>query len=591
MNNQQTIPNSAVHNVVTFDILTDGEAIGNEYEVISIMIIKEVNRIPTARIEIADGDVAESKFELSNTEKFIPGKDIHIKIGRDSTNETLFKGIITKHCVNVKEHGRPSLVVECKDISVKLTVGRHNRYFEEQKDSVVMEEVIGNYTGLSADVEATDLTHKELVQYHITDWDFLVSRADANGKLVIIDDGKIEVKKPDTNQEAALSLQYGSTLVSFHGEIDARTQFKKVKGQAWDYTNQELFETETEAADYTEHGNVTGKDLADTIGLEEWELRHSGQVVEEELQAWVDANMLRSRMSKIRGRAKINVGYGEVKPGNMVELNGVGERFNGKAFVSAVRHEIGEGIWHTHLQFGLSQHWHAGSEEIEDLPAGGLAPAIRGLQIGKVVQLQDDPDGEDRILVKLPTIDNEATGTWARMASLDAGENRGAFFRPEIDDEVIIGFINDDPRDAIVLGMLNSSAKPAPLVAEDVNHEKGFFTRSEMRVLFNDDTKTITIDTPAGNMIVLDEENKSITLQDENDNKIIMSPDGIEINSPKKIVIKAGTSMEVEAATSMESKATSIAMKADAALEAEGATTKMAAQGIAELSGSLVKIN
>ncbi len=591
MNNQQTIPNSSTHDVVTFDILTDGKAISNEYEIMSIMVIKEVNRIPTARIEIADGDAAEETFEVSNTDDFIPGKDIHIKIGRDSDNQTLFKGIITKHCINIKEQGRASLVVECKDISVKLTVGRHNRYFEDQKDDAVMEEIIGNYSGLTADVEATSITHTELVQYHITDWDFLVSRADVNGKMVIVDDGKIQIKKPDTSQDAALALQYGATLVSFHGEIDARTQFKKVKGQAWDYTNQELFETETESADYTEHGNIAGKDLADTIALEELELRHSGQVIEEELQAWVDANMLRSRMSKIRGRAKINVGYGDIKPGDMVELNGVGDRFNGKAFVSAIRHEMGNGMWYTHLQFGLSQHWHARSENVEDLPAGGLAPAIRGLQIGKVVQLQDDPDGEDRILVKLPTIDNEATGTWARMASLDAGENRGAFFRPEIDDEVIIGFINDDPRDAVVLGMLNSSAKPAPLTAEDDNHEKGFFTRSNMRILFNDEVNKITIDTPAGNMIILDEENKSITLQDENDNKIIMSPDGIEINSPKKIVIKAGTSMEVEAATSMESKATSIAMKANAALEAEGATTKVAAQGIAELSGSLVKIN
>ncbi len=591
MSNEQTIPNTSTHDVITFDILVDGTAISNEYEVISIMVLKEVNCIPTARIEIADGEPSEETFKVSETDDFIPGKDIHIKIGRDSDNKTAFKGIITKHCINIKEHGRPSLVIECKDISVKLTVGRHNRYFEERQDSAVIEEIIGNYTGLTADIEATDLTHKELVQYHITDWDFLVSRADVNGKLVIVDDGKIQVKKPDTAQEPVLALQYGATLVSFHGEIDARTQFKKVKGQAWDYTNQDLFETETDKADYTEHGNIKGEDLADTIALEEWALRHSGQVVEEELQACVDANMLRSRMAKIRGRAKINVGYGEVKPGNMIKLGGVGDRFNGKAFVSGVRHEIGEGMWYTHLQFGLSQRWHTRSEKIEDMPAGGLAPAIRGLQIGKVVQLQDDPDGEDRVLVKLPTIDNQATGTWARMASLDAGENRGAFFRPEIDDEVIVGFINDDPRDAVVLGMLNSSAKPAPLVAEDLNHEKGFFTRSNMRVLFNDEVNKITIDTPAGNMIILDEESKSITLQDENDNKILMSPDGIEISSPKKIVIKAGTSMEIEAAASMESKATSIAMKADASLEAEGATTKMAAQGIAELTGSLVKIN
>ena len=62
---------------------------------------------------------------------------------------------------------------------------------------------------------------------------------------------------------------------------------------------------------------------------------------------------------------------------------------------------------------------------------------VHGLQIGVVVKLENDPDGEFRILVKVPVIDNNADGLWTRVASLDAGSNRGAFFMPEIGDEVI----------------------------------------------------------------------------------------------------------------------------------------------------------
>lgn len=90
------------------------------------------------------------------------------------------------------------------------------------------------------------------------------------------------------------------------------------------------------------------------------------------------------------------------------------------------------------------------------------------------MQLGNDPNGEDRILVKVPTLDSQSQGIWTRIATLDAGNNRGSFFRPEIGDEVVLGFLNDDPRDAIVLGMLNSKAKPAPLQASDNNHQKGF---------------------------------------------------------------------------------------------------------------------
>jgi Rhs element Vgr protein len=200
----------------------------------------------------------------------------------------------------------------------------------------------------------------------------------------------------------------------------------------------------------------------------------------------------------------------------LIELKGVGKRFNGQAYVSGIRHEMTGGTWHTHLQLGLNSKWFYQETDLMEKPAAGLLPGVNGLQIGVVVQLQDDPTGEDRILVKAPIIDPDAEGIWARIATLDAGENRGSFFRPEIDDEVVLGFLNDDPRDPIVLGMLNSSAKPAPLTASDDNHQKGFFTRAELKVTFDDDQKIITLETPGGNKVTLSDADKGISLEDQN---------------------------------------------------------------------------
>ena len=70
------------------------------------------------------------------------------------------------------------LTVECRDKCVRMSVGRHNRYFEDSKDSEVMEQLISGYSGLGKDVEATSLKHAELVQHHCTDWDFLRMLAD-----------------------------------------------------------------------------------------------------------------------------------------------------------------------------------------------------------------------------------------------------------------------------------------------------------------------------------------------------------------------------------------------------------------------------
>ncbi|MBL7803255.1 MAG: type VI secretion system tip protein VgrG [Saprospiraceae bacterium] len=591
MSTERTIPNESRFDVVNFDVLSDGSPVGENLEVLSITVQKELNRVPVAKLVIRDGDAATGSFEVSNADYFLPGKKLTIRAGLDGERSKIFEGVVVKHAIRVREQGNTDLHVECRDACVRMTLGRHSKYFENAKDSQVMDELVGAYTGLIADIQATSVTHKELVQHHATDWDFLLSRAEANGQLVIVDDGRVMVKKPDSSAAAELEVTFGSgELLEFEAEMDARTQWQNVSARSWDYATQQLFSAETSSATFAEAGNLPGSKLAEAVAPGRTELGHSGHLPEQELNEWVGGQMLRSRLAKIRGRAKFT-GYPAIKPGMTVQLNGVGNRFNGKVYVSAVRHDIHMGSWDTHVQFGLPNDLFARSADFYDPPAAGLLPPVHGLQIGKVVQLQNDPDGEDRILVRLPVIDPNAQGIWMRVASLDAGQQRGAFFRPEIDDEVIVGFINDDPRDAVVLGMLHSSAKPAPITAQDVNHEKGFTTRSKMHLYFNDDTKTIKIDTPAGNSIVVDEASTSIKITDQNNNTITMNQQGIEIKSPLQIKIEAGTTLDIKAGTALTVGGTTIALSAQASFEAKGATAKLSAPGITEVSGSLVKIN
>ena len=74
----------------------------------------------------------------------------------------------------------------------------------------------------------------------------------------------------------------------------------------------------------------------------------------------------------------------------MVKIGGVGARFNGNAFVTAIKHDIAEGVWETNIQFGLDPCRHAETynNDMNDRPTGGLVGSIHGLQIGKTVQLQ-----------------------------------------------------------------------------------------------------------------------------------------------------------------------------------------------------------
>ena len=583
--------NNSKHDVSTFNLLVDDKEVDPSYQVLSISIIKEINRITTAKIVLRDGEAADKTFALSEKGDFVPGKKIKIKVGRDGTNKQFFKGIITGHGIKIKENGNGELHLECRDEAIRMSIGRHSRYYEQVKDSEVFDQLIRQYK-LTGDTTVTTLKHKELVQHHISDWDFVLLRAEANGMLVLTDDGTVKIFKPKTSASPVIQITYGSDIYEFEADMDARYQFKSVEASSWDYSNQKLFTSETSSVSYTENGNIKGSDMADATSPDKYLIHHSGHRLEQELHDWAEGMMLRSRMAKIRGRARFT-GFAGIAPGDMVKIAGVGARFNGNAFVTAVRHDIGDGVWETNIQFGLDPKRYAEvhNEDLDDRSTAGLMGGIRGLQIGKTVQLQNDPDGQDRILVRIPVIDNAAQGIWTRVASLDAGDDRGAFFRPEIGDEVIVGFINDDPRDAVVLGMLHSGAKPAPIQAKDANDEKGFTTRSKMHISFNDKTKTIKIDTPAGNSITLDEQGTKIEIVDQNSNKVTMEPAGIKMESPAKIDIKAGTVLTISAGTSLSVKAPSLSIKADADVSIEGAMAKIAAQGPNKITGLPVQIN
>ena len=270
----------------------------------------------------------------------------------------------------------------------------------------------------------------------------------------------------------------------------------------------------------------------------------------------------------------------------MVEIGGAGDRFNGLSYVSGIQHNINAQNWETHLEVGLSPKWFASEHtDVSVQAAHGLLPTVNGLQIGLVTALEGDSQGEDRVQVRIPMIDPNEEGVWARVATLDAGENRGTFFRPEIGDEVVLGFLDDDPRNAIILGMMNSSAKPAPIAATDDNHEKGIITRSEMKLLFDDDKKSIRMETPNGNKMILSDDTGGITLEDENGNKIILDSEGITLESAGNIALKASSG-------DLTAEATNVTHTASANFKGEGSGgAEVSSSGSTVIKGSIVQIN
>jgi hypothetical protein len=137
------------------------------------------------------------------------------------------------------------------------------------------------------------------------------------------------------------------------------------------------------------------------------------------------------------------------------------------------------------------------------------------------------------------------------------------------------------------------------LEASDDNNQKGIITKSEIKILFNDEDPSVLISTPGGNEVLLSESDEGITIKDQNDNKIAMTADGIKIESSKDIVLKASGDVKIEA-TNIELSASgdaiiegvNIELKASAAFKADGgAGAELTTGAIAVLKGSLVQIN
>jgi Rhs element Vgr protein len=567
--------------VTNYEIVLGGETISPASGVLSVVIHRGLNRIASAEIVFTDANHEEEEFPWSNKDFTKPGTEVEIKAGYHDEMGSVFKGIVVRQHLRINKKST-LLVVECKDKAVKMSTIRRSAYFADVKDSDVWSQLIGD-AGLTADISSTTIQHKELVQYSCSDWDFIVARAELNGMVVANNDASVKVMKPASAGMPVVTANYPSNIFEFDADMDARTQHKQVKAKTWNAADQEIIEETSAEPSLLLNGDISGSDLADAVAGNDYEVFHSGKIMQDELKAWADAKLIKSRLSKIRGRVKIQ-GNGKVNPGDVVALEGVGARFSGNVMAVAVRHELAKGNWYTDIQFGQQAEWYANEMEINERPASSMIPAIHGLQIGIVTALENDPENEFRIKVKVPVINKDDEGVWSRLATPDAGNKRGIVIRPEVGDEVIVGFINDDPRDCIVLGCLHSSKNAAPIEAKDDNHEKGWTTRSEMKLLFNDDKKTILISTPADNKIQLSEDEKSILIQDQNGNKIEMNSDGITMESCKDVKIKATGDIKMEGIN--------IESKASAGYKAQGsASAEVSSSATTTVKGSMVMIN
>ena len=158
----------------------------------------------------------------------------------------------------------------------------------------------------------------------------------------------------------------------------------------------------------------------------------------------------------------------------------------------------------------------------------------------------NDPDGLGRVKISLPWSPDTAGArydTWARLATFMAGNNRGSWFIPDVDDEVLIVFEGGDPRRPYVIGSLwnGKDSPPESMDGAGKNFKKVLRSRNGVKLTMddNDEREQFILETPGGQKLTLKDGPGAVEIVDSNGNSIKMETSGITITASAKVTINA----------------------------------------------------
>lgn len=587
-------PSKFKDGAVSCSVYCNGTKLKDNYELVSASVHLELNRIGKATLKFNAGNMDKKTFDESDSKQFKPGNTIRLDAGKIDWEGTIFDGTIIGIRITTGKDCRSYMIVECRDCAYPATQGRKNRIFEKKKDSDIIKEALSGYGTVK--VDATSYQYPTQVQYYCTDWDFALSRADANGLFILIKGNEINVCKPNVGASPVLTVTFGSDLVSFDMELSGSDQFTQYEAVSWNPGEQKAVKVAASSPSLNQQGDLQPKAIATGDSLL---LQTDAPTEEKALKQWADSMALKAGLARYQGTFSF-YGTAKVVPGCLIELKGLGSRFNGNVFVGSVRHTIEDNEWVTEAGAGVSPVNITDNTDVVTPAASGILPGLEGLHTALVKKQDGDPRKECRILVEFPWMDGEKKELWARLSTLYATKGSGSFFLPEKGDEVLIGFINQDPGHPVILGSLYGSKHQPSFEYEAKNGKKAIVTREKMKIEFDEEKKIITVCTPGKNQIEISDDGKSIKLSDQHKNELVMDSNGISLSSSKDITLKAKGNIVMDASM----KAT-VTAKSDVAIDGlnvkvnakvgatvkGSATAELSASGQTTVKGAMVMIN
>lgn len=223
---------------------------------------------------------------------------------------------------------------------------------------------------------------------------------------------------------------------------------------------------------------------------------------------------------------------------------------------------------------------------------------INGI-VTALVTNNKDPEGLGRVKVKFPWLVEESESDWAKVMCFMGGKERGGFFLPEIDDEVLVAFEHGEINYPYVIGALwNSEDKPPESNSDGKNNIRKITSRSGHEIILNDDKEggkeKIEIHTNGGHKVVLDDSTgkEKVEIHTNAGHKLVLNDSAgqekveiVDKTGGNKIAIDSvQNSINIESAMQLKIKANIIQIEA-------GSMMTIKAGAVLTIQGALVKVN
>lgn len=585
----------------------------------SILISDEPDAT-TGKLTYTDSDGlftlgAEVKIELET--EGIPGEPMPVK-------STLIVGEITALEPAFTNTGLELLQIRGYDRAYRLNRGRKTRTFgdanpngagttEEKIISTIVQETAG-LTGKKVDTTGlVGLKYPYVLQMNQTDLEFLWSRAEMIGYQVYVEDKTLYFQKADAHRgkptEQPATLKWPGNLLSFHPRLTLAKQVDQAVVTGWDPSAKKQVESKV-SMDKSKTTrsigpNKTGGKVAKSAlkgAAEDAVVAQPGLTIDQ-AKAMASARFAAAESEFIQAEGVVRDGDPRLIAGRVVKIEGVGHRFSGDYYLTEARHVYSRGLYR--VTFSVSGRAPYTASRLLSSNNGNSGGHIQGVVTAKVISLED-PEQLGRVQVMYPWLPKyknaELASNWARLASPMAGKERGFYYLPEVDDEVLVAFEHGDPNFPYVVGMLwNHKDKPptgtGQIVAKDKKkvNQRVLCSRSGHKIILDDTEgkeQIIIQDKTEKNKIVIDSKQNSMTINVEKDLTIVTKGNA-SVESTGDLSLKSKKGIEMEC-TKLTIKSTGAAKVEGAQLEVKGTSMVNVTNGSGAkvaLSGPTVNLN